>query len=439
MYNVLLHPLRAYPGPKLYTAFRLPYVIDQLSGRLARRAKQFHDQYGPVVRIAPDELCYTTAAAWKDIFGYRPDHSQLPKDLRVLPPEQHTQAPDIIHADDANHGRMRRLLGYGFSPKALEEQHGLIMSYADSLIGGLRQRCAEPQDLVAWYNWLTFDLIGDLAFGESFDCLRDQRYHPWVKTLFKGINGGVAISAAHRYGLAGLLTSLIPASMMKEFELMWSYTRDKAARRMEKHIERPDFISFLMRNDRDQKEMSKDEVIGNSLTLVVAGSETTATLLAGCTYHLTQNPKVLSRVTKEVRDAFQSEEEITFAAVSKLEYLTAVLKESMRIYPPAPSNIPRRTKEKGAMIDGQWVPPHVRSSFHLPQARRIRWLTTAPCEQTSVGLFQWACNHSSSNFHDPDSFRPERWLDNPPREFAADSRAATQPFSYGPRNCLGQK
>lgn len=312
-----------------------------------------------MVRIAPDELAYNTAAAWRDIYGYAPDHTQLPKDLRILPPTQPGQSEDIIHANDIAHSRVRRLLGYGFSSKALEEQHPVIMSYADSLIRGLHERSAEPQDLVAWYNWFTFDLIGDLSFGESFDCLEEQRYHPWVKTLFKGINGGVAISAAHRYGLGRFLEGIIPKSMKEEFELMWSYTRDKVTRRLAKQTDRPDMISYLKRNDKEGSEMSQGEIEGNALTLVVAGSETTATLLAGVTYHLLQNPKILAKVRDEVRDTFGSEEDINFSSVSKLEYLTLVLKEGMRIYPPAPGSIPRKTTDKGAMLNGEWVPPHV--------------------------------------------------------------------------------
>jgi cytochrome P450 len=359
IYNVYFHPLCTYPGPKLFAAFRFPYVYNQLQGRLPIRVKELHDRYGPVVRIAPDELSYTTASAWKDIFGFRPGHSQLPKDLIVLPPMPEGEPPDIIHGDDAVHSRYRRLLSHAFSAKALEEQHLVIMSYVNLLIQRLYENVAEPQDLVAWYNWTTFDLIGDLAFGEPFDCLKDQRYHPWVNTILDGINGGVAISAAERYGLGSLLVSLIPKSMTKSFELMWDYTRDKVARRLERGTDRPDFMSHLMRNDKDRKEMSQPEMETNSLVLVVAGSETTASLLSGASYHLMMNPKVLRRVTEEVRIKYRSEREIDCTTVNKLDYLTAVLKESLRIYPPAPSSIPRKVLGKGDIIDGQWVPPNV--------------------------------------------------------------------------------
>jgi len=72
------------------------------------------------------------------------------------------------------------------------------------LIQRIHQNAAKPQDLMALYNWTTLHLISDLTFGEPFDCLQHQRYHPWVTTFLENINGGVAVSAAERYGLGSL-------------------------------------------------------------------------------------------------------------------------------------------------------------------------------------------------------------------------------------------
>jgi cytochrome P450 len=59
--------------------------------------------------------------------------------------------------------------------------------------------------------------------------------------------------------------------------------------------------------------------------------------------------------------------------------------------------------------------------------------------QTTIGVFQWTANNSASNFHEPDLFAPERWLPNAPAKFANDSKDVVQPFSTGPRNCIGKK
>jgi cytochrome P450 len=323
------------------------------------RAKELHDQYGPVVRIAPDELAYTTASAWKDIYGFRQGHAQLPKDLRVFVPRHEGEPPNIINGDDVVHTRYRRLLSHAFSVKALEEQQSVIMSYVNLLTQRLHENASKPQDLVAWYTWTTFDLIGDLSFGEPFGCLLDQRYHPWVKTIMEGTLGGITMSARGRYGLSDLLTFMIPKSLKKNFELMYDYTKEKVACRLERGTERPDFMSHIMRNDKNRIEMTQPEIESNALVLVVAGSETTASLLSGATYYLLMNPRVLARVTKEVRDNFQSDQELDCNGANNLEYLSAVLKEALRMYPPTPFSIPRRILGEGVLIDGRWVPPNV--------------------------------------------------------------------------------
>jgi cytochrome P450 len=88
----------------------------------------------------------------------------------------------------------------------------------------------------------------------------------------------------------------------------------------------------------------------------VAGSETTATTLAGVTFLLCANPEVLRRLTDEVRSAFDSEEEITFSSVQKLTYMLAVLRETMRIFPAAPGDLPRVIPPSGAVICGKFLP-----------------------------------------------------------------------------------
>lgn len=97
----------------------------------------------------------------------------------------------------------------------------------------------------------------------------------------------------------------------------------------------------------------------NASLLIIAGSETTATLLSGVTYLLTTNPEALRKLTEEVRSAFQTEQEIDFTSVSSLQYMLACLDEALRIYPPAPLGLPRQTPKGGATIAGHYVPEDV--------------------------------------------------------------------------------
>jgi hypothetical protein len=74
-----------------------------------------------------------------------------------------------------------------FSDKALKEQEPLITGYVDKLISRLHEHTrssgSATLDIVKWYNYTTFDILGDLAFGDSFGCLESDLLH--VRTFLK--------------------------------------------------------------------------------------------------------------------------------------------------------------------------------------------------------------------------------------------------------------
>jgi len=78
---------------------------------------------------------------------------------------------DITNSGREEHARLRRALSHGFSDRCMREQQPLIKGYIDLLIRRLREHGRDgtvPVDMVAWYNFTTFDVIGDLAFGERW-------------------------------------------------------------------------------------------------------------------------------------------------------------------------------------------------------------------------------------------------------------------------------
>jgi len=153
----------------------------------------------------------------------------------------------------------------------------------------------------------------------------------------------------------------------------------------------------------------------NAVILVAAGSETTATLLAGVTYLLLSNPEALANLKIEVRSTFNSAGEITIASASRLPYMLACLNEALRMYPPVTGSLVRVIAKGGTTVAGHVLPGG-----------------------TMVECSQWAMHHSSANWQDPWSFRPERFLDKGGLG-KKDTFEALQPFSVGPRNCVGKK
>ncbi|GKT40464.1 trichothecene C-15 hydroxylase [Colletotrichum spaethianum] len=356
IYNVYFHSLRRYPGPKLWAATRIPYTRSSLSGQVHRRILELHQEYGPIVRIAPNELAYNHPDAWKDVHGHLKngtgDHGRDPV---FTTDTRHS----IIGANRENHSRFRRALSHGFSAQSMFDQESIIEGYVDLLIRRLHEQCAgEPKalNMVSWYNWTTFDIIGDLAFGEPFHCLDESDYHPWVKMIFDGVKAGAFNMNARRYPLIErLLMNFVPADLQNQRAQHMALTHEKVQKRLSANFERPDFIGSMLRK-KGPGELTFEELKFNSSTLITAGSETTATALSAITYYILSNTDSLKKLNAEVRNAFASEDDIGMVSVQKLVYMQAVINEGLRMYPPVPSGIVRRVTDDGGVFLGQYVP-----------------------------------------------------------------------------------
>lgn len=113
------------------------------------------------------------------------------------------------------------------------------------------------------------------------------------------------------------------------------------------------------------QKMSFEQLSANAEILVLAGSETTATLLSGCTYLLLTNPEKMEKLKHEVRSAFANDGEITASSVNKLPYMLGVLNEALRLYPPVTSSLVRVVPPGGDMVTEHWVPEGVSRRLDL--------------------------------------------------------------------------
>lgn len=426
IHNAVLHPLRSFPGPKLWSTTYLFRHVSNMRGQLDWSLKAFHEKYGPVVRFSPDELSFMSEQAWKDIHEHR--NVLLIKDPLFYDSVKSSfnTASDIHTADARSHQQIRKQLAHAFSEKALRDQEPFMKSYVDLLMEKLRGVAAagKPADMVQWLNFTTFDLIGELAVGKSFGCLNNSQYHDWVSEIFNSIKVGPYIRAMATYtAVPRLMRFLAPTNIKEASSRHQEYVQENVQERLQKGVmeERKDFISYILKNRAAKNGLTDKEIAANCGLLIKAGSETTATALSGVIYHLLKNPAALQKVTSEVRNAFATEAEINFVNVSgRVPYMLACLAEGLRTYSPVPTILPRRTPI-GCMteIDGYRVPG---------------W--------TNVGVHQLSASASAVNFHRPDAFVPERWLPEsttePTSPFYRDRRGASQPFSLGQRNCLGK-
>ncbi|KAJ3956881.1 hypothetical protein N0V92_006555 [Colletotrichum tropicale] len=378
-YNVSFHPLRDYPGPLLQRASSLPWAFQNAIGKQAFLTQKLHDRYGPVVRISPNHLSFTQPDAWKEIYGFQPSSkgSTEMNKSKIFSETVEELPKSIINADREEHQRLRRALAHGFSDASMREQEGMIIKYIDKLSDRLKEFADDgtsPQNMAGWYNWTTFDVAGDLIFGQSFQCLERADYHPWVAFIFGAIRFGSVMTSIKYIGLSFVVQALFKMGGMKAMSQVRENTDEMMENRMSMTDDRNDLFEGLLKR-RKEWNLSFDQLSANALILVLAGSETTATTLSGTTYLLLTHPEVYEKLKKEVRSAFKDSSEINIGSVSKLS-------------------------------------------------------------QTLVEIQQWSSNHSPDNWPDPWKFDPERFLES--EKTNVNRLDSLQAFSVGPRNCIGR-
>ncbi|KAF2745137.1 cytochrome P450 [Sporormia fimetaria CBS 119925] len=422
IYRVYFHPLSRFPGPKLWAFTRTPQLLAIWKGRLHEEAVRLHSRYGDVVRISPDELSFSSPDAWRDIYGH------APKMTRGKPPPKHWErygrpingVQNLIGTPtDREHAQMRKIFSPAFSDRALKQQEPLFLRYADKLVGVLRERLAEDPsrkfEMVRMYNFTTFDVMGDLTFGESLHMLDNAQYDPWVSIMFASVRVATRISIFLRYPIiAWMFKRVIPRSLEKKQMDHFQHSVDRVTKRLEKgrSSEGVDLWDLIL----DQKEghgLSRAQMDSNSSLFMVAGTETTASLLSGLTYLLLKNPTTMEKLVEELRATFASEADMSLEAIAALPYLNACIKEALRLYPPVAPGLPHLTPREGSTICGEYVPPGI-----------------------TVGAPHYAMYRSEKLFKDPHAFIPNRWLGD--EKYADDQRNAVQPFSVGSRDCLGR-
>lgn len=226
---------------------RIPYIRMQLSGKAHKKILEIHKVYGPVVRIGPDVVSFSHPDAAKQIRGHRkPGMGEHGKDPHHFGSLTNT----ILGADRGNHTRYRRALARGFSAQAMLDQQPIIKQYVDMLFRRLHEECgdgAKSVDIVKWFNYTTFDIIGDLAFGEPFGCLEIATYHPWVALVFNSVKNVWYSANVECYPLIAPLLKrfIIPKALASKMAEHSSLSAAKLRKRLAMETERPDFVSSM--------------------------------------------------------------------------------------------------------------------------------------------------------------------------------------------------
>ncbi|KAH6680968.1 cytochrome P450 [Halenospora varia] len=423
IYNLYFHPLRSYPGPWYCRISRLWAFIQVTRGFFPYKVANLHEKYGEVVRVAPNELMYTSPDAWQTIYGKNPLPGGRSSLLRKDPAFYGSifeQKDTLMDAEGEKLKASKKPLSHAFSLTSILATQSHLHTYTSALIKQLQNHALSgtSADLFSYFsNWIT-DLSVWATLHADFGAMK---YGEKSEGLLTSIHFNVFILL-----IVAQLRRM--SSVTKQLEMLVSpftyklrmfgrigFIRALLKERIEKGNDDndPDYASYLLPSK--EEELDFEDIFTNTATLILASVSSTSVVLTDAIFSIHSSPHVLSLLKCEIRSSFKNAEDISLLTTSNLPYLNACINENFRMYSPVPGGLPRVVGKDGDVICGRFVPGN-----------------------TIVTISHFAAFRSSKNYTEPNTFKPERWLaDSNSADY--DKLEAVFPFSLGPRTCIAKE
>ncbi|KAH6786303.1 hypothetical protein C2S52_005855 [Perilla frutescens var. hirtella] len=275
-----------------------------------------------------------------------------------------------------------------------------------------------PINLTAELYGSTYALISRATFGE-----KSKQHDALLSILKRVIELGAGFDIAELFPSVKLLQAVsglrrrvrvLHREADRILEDVIHQHRVNAVSSAEHEHEHEDLLDVLLKYQEDGLELplTTDNIKAVLVDMLGAGSETSATTIDWAMSEMMKNPNVLAKAQDEVRQVFDKEKGfVEESLVHKLEYLKAVVKETLRLHPPLPLLLPRKCGQT-CQING----------YHIPI-------------ETKIIVNAWAINRDPKYWENPDCFQPERFLDS-----SVDYKGNNFeyiPFGAGRRMCPG--
>ncbi|KAF8067760.1 cytochrome P450 [Lyophyllum atratum] len=431
IHRLYFHPLRSYPGPWLAatTKWYRGYYDIILKGGWLPHLERLHEKYGEVVRIGPNELHFSSPRAYATIYASGSQFTKQPALYKCFGMDEGSFA--IV--DPHKSKKRREMLLPLFSRRAILKLESVIQEKVDILISRILAHGSKPVDLTLGFRCTTFDTIADYCFAQSFGALDAPRFQHWllinmqasieyfwilrhfpfILPMAATIPRWLARRVSPLYREFDAVREQIEATMDKYLALNDSEeglgcAMDSGRETVFHHLIRPKAES-----SKGQETPSRSDLSDEALVLLQAGSDTVGHTCIMGTFHALSDERVLANLVRELKEAWPEKESyVGLAVLEKLPYLTAFIKESLRISHGVITPLGRVVHEE-MNIAGYPVPPG-----------------------TVVSTGSTFMHHNTSVFPDPKRFDPERWL-NVKGDKLRELENHFVPFSRGPRMCLG--
>ncbi|KAF3134032.1 hypothetical protein TWF594_008897 [Orbilia oligospora] len=420
------HPLARVPGPRLAAATQLVefYYNVLQDGQFIFKTVEWHEKYGPIVRIGPNEVHVNDPSFYNIL--YSKDY-RFPKSQGHYRFAQQTEG-GLGNCNVRTHKARRAVLDPLFSTQAVLKLEPQIRKFVDMAISrvGRNVESSEKEgfEINGVFRCLTVDVISQYAYSEPIGMLENEREND---PFFVGMDNLIGLTWVYSWTwkLQDLLMALpfsLVSKIMPPDALGVIDFQHQAEDRVVSFLADPEkakakynhttvFEVLLSGNQEKGYEVPslkalKEEAWG----FLAAGSETTAAALSNGIYEACKEPSFQEKLYAELTAEFPDPdaEPITYKRAVQLPYLTAFIKETLRTPPGVPGRLPRVVPKEGVTVCGQFIPG-----------------------DTIIGMSSILQQTDPNVYKNPTKFVPERWIQDkiPEQSFV--------PFGKGSRGCQG--
>lgn len=400
-YRLFLNPLNKFPGPFSTKISALAFSWMCRNGNAHIQLGDLHSRYGHFVRISPGAVSVSHLDAIDLVQSATTKCFKAPL-YDVTKPLTSLQ----ITRDKTEHALRRKVWNPGFSEKAIRGYDQRIRGYQDRLVSRIAETEGQPINITDWLMWYSFDVMGDMAFGKSFNMLETSKNHWAIDLSNIGIKPMSLILPMWMFRLF-----LAIPGLSRHWHAYFDFCRNSLLERMQNTPEIPDVMSAVLAPHKGHTATADEMkmLVGDAQLIISAGSDTSAGTLTASLYYLVKNPDQLEKLRQELAPFWaerpSSASGIAPEKLATLNHLNAVINEALRLLPPVPTHTIRQTPPEGITIAGTYIPGGI-----------------------DIWSPNYALGRDPDNYVDPEKFIPERWYSSP--ELVKDQRAFV-PFTIG--------
>lgn len=432
--RLYLSPISHIPGPKLAAltwAYEFYYDV-LLGGQYTFKILDLHKQYGPMIRINPYEIHVADKTFFHTLYT-GPTHR---RDKWAFYAKQFGADDSIFSTVDHDLHKLRRTaLNPFFATSKVRELQPVIDAQVGNVLRRLEEHARgskEPLDLVVVFAAFTNDVINEYAFARSEHLVDKPDFgRRVIESILRGTYMGTL--AKHMPWSLPVLDALpdtvtekwVPG--MDEFNHLRRTIRAQLASikrgedSQDKVLQQTIFHDLLASEILPESERTVDRLAQDGQVLNQAGTLTTSNALCIAVFHLLDQPSCLAKLRAELLHAMPDPEvTISFADLQQLPYLSAVVKETLRL----------GFGGTGTRL-GRVAPDEAMQYVERTGEKEKVWCIPPG---TPVGMTAYQILTDEEVFPDPFGFHPDRWL-------AVDAELQERyliVWGVGTRSCLGQ-